>query len=817
MRTEDGLAMLPEIHRQVLTLHYLGGLSCLEIGQFLGASPDTIAKRLSRARAKLKKEMLILMNTHFAQQKLQPAFTFNIIEAVKRTRIQPNPQTPAIPVGFAALGILALTLLCLTVPLDQFPAIGNMVGAPAPSEIEVTEVGEIPVDAVVLAETAIVSSGDGKKDLARNPQPTDIVLAANAETEVETTIKPTARFGRGIVHRIAYSPDGKLIAVMGALGIWLYDAETLTDEVGMIPKGANAIAFSPDGQTLASGDLTDSTVHLWDVQTQKRVGRLLSPGQKGVTALTFTLDGNTLAVGLANGDIVLWDMSTQQQIARLDTPSRILWTLAFSPNGQLLASGGVEDTTISLWDVQTQKLVGAFEGHTRGKGQPPSGVSSVAFNPNGKTLASGSAFDNTVRLWDVANRTQIALLLGNDELLVSDEDAEINTVAFNSDGTILAAAGDDAKIRLWDVQTQKRIGVLNTKAGGLNSIVFHPNGKILASLNGAFKRGRYKGGDMVVRLWNVKTRKQITVSQNHTAAIESVALSPDDALLASGHDDGVVRLWDMQTQKQIATLTGHKAAVRSVAFSPDGTLLASGGKDRARLWNVRNRARFWNVRKRKQIADFKHQVIVESVAFSPDGRILASVDDNCVRLWDTRRNRAVGVLGQEPPREGPIGFDSIIQSVAFSPDGTLLATGGIDNTLRLWDVQNRQEIFRHEPAQWGNIHAVAFSPDGKTLASAGTHKEIYLWRVSEQELIATLKTSAMVWTLAFSPDGRFLATDLGAQIRVWDMKTQAEVTTLEGGVWPIYSIVFSSDGKKVVAGSLDGTIRVWDTDKFGGN
>ena len=824
----ETLAMLPEIHRQVLTLHYLGGLSCLEIGQFLGASPDTIAKRLSRARSKLKKEMLILMNTHFAQQKLQPAFTFNIVEAVKRTRIQPNPQTPAIPVGFAALGILALTLLCLTVRFDQFPAIGNMVGAPVPSETEVTEVGEIPVDAVVLAETAIVSSGDGKKDLARNPQPTDIVLAANAETEVETAIKPTTRLGKGRVHRIAYSPDGKLIAMMGALGIWLYDAETLT-EVGMIPKGANAIAFSPDGGTLASGSWSD-TVHLWEVSTQKRVGRLMSPRQRSVTTLAFTPDGNTLAVGYGKGDIVLWDMSTQQQTALLNTPSSVLWTLAFSPNGQLLASGGVEDTTISLWDVQTQKLVGAFEGHTRGKGQPSSGVSSVAFNPNGKTLASGSAFDNTVRLWDVANRTQIALLLGNDELLVSDEDAEINTVAFNSDGTILAAAGDDAKIRLWDVQTQKRIGVLNTKAGGLNSIVFHPDGKILASLNGRIaSTGRHKGGDMAVRLWDVKTRQQIAVSQNHIASIESVALSPDGALLASGHHDGVVRLWDMQTQKQLATLEDHKAAVRSVAFSPDGTLLASGERDSARLWDVQ---------KRKRVAVFKkNNTIVESVAFSPDGKILASVDDSCIRLWDTRRNRAIGVLGPEPLHEGPIRFNSIIRSVAFSPDGTLLASGGIDNTLRLWDVQKRQEIFMHKLAQQGNIMAVAFSPDGKTLAVAGTHKKIYLWSapeqelittlntstivwkwsVPEQELIATLNTPTIVWTLAFSPDGRFLAADLGANIRVWDMKAQAEVTTLEGGVRAVTSIVFSSDGKKVVAGSLDGTIRVWDTDKFGGN
>ena len=807
----ETLAMLPEIHRQVLTLHYLGGMSCREIGQFLGVSPHAIAMRLNRARSKLKKEMLTLMDTHFAQQKLNPAFTFNIVEVIKRTRIQPNPQTPLIPVGFAALSLLALTLLCLTVPFDQFPAIGNMVGTPISSETEVTEVGEIPVAEVVLAETAIVSSGDGKKDLARNPQPTDIVLAANAETEVETAIKPTTRLGKGRVHRIAYSPDGKLIAVMGALGIWLYDAETLT-EVGMIPKGANAIAFSPDGGTLASGSWSD-TVHLWEVSTQKRVGELRLPGQSRVTALNFTLDGNTLAVGSGTGDITLWDMSTQQQTALLNTPSSVLWTLAFSPDGKLLASGGYNDATISLWYVPTQRLVGSFEEHARNTRRQTHGVSSVAFSPDGKTLAAGSRFDDTVCLWDVATHSLITLL----ENSADEEYKGVHSVAFSPDGTILAAAGDDAKIRLWDMQIEREpgalkenvrlIGVLNTNAGGVSSIAFRPDGKTLASLNGRMaSTGRHKGGDMAVRLWDVKTRQQIAVSQNHIASINSVALSPDGALLASGHHDGLVRLWDIQTQKQLATLKGHKAVVESVAFSLDGTLLASGGKDRARLWNVR---------KRKQIRTFKHKAIVESVAFSPDGRTLAAVDYNCIRLWDVRRNRAVGVLGPEPPHRGPFTL-SIIRSVAFSPDGTLLASGGIDNTVRLWNVQNRQEIFRHERAQQGDILTVAFSPDGKTFASAGTGKGIYLWRVVEQELIMTLNQE-WITALAFSPEGRFLAAGTGAEIRVWDMKTQTEVTTLEGCASRVNSIVFSSDGKKVVVGSLDGTIRIWDMAGFGDN
>ena len=194
----EALSELPEIHRQVLSLHYLGGLSCREIAQFLGISPHAIAMRLSRARAKLRKEMLTMMQSSFDGQKLHSAFTLNIVEIIRRTQIQPNPQVPAIPIGIAVVSLLTLSMLYLFVSVDQFPAIGKLVGAPILSETRIAEVGEIPVDVVMLSNTSVVSSGDGKKDLGKNSRLTNGVQAADTHTEAATGTQnePIARLGK---------------------------------------------------------------------------------------------------------------------------------------------------------------------------------------------------------------------------------------------------------------------------------------------------------------------------------------------------------------------------------------------------------------------------------------------------------------------------------------------------------------------------------------------------------------------------------------------------------------------------------------------
>ena len=176
--------------------------------------------------------------------------------------------------------------------------------------------------------------------------------------------KPTARIGKGNFGEMAYSPDGTLFAIAGSLGIWLYDAKTLT-EIGLLEghtAEVRSVAFSPDGLQLASGaNWPDNTIRLWDVGAKKQ---------------TAVLKGHTSLVG----------------------------SLAFSPDGKTLASGSF-DATIRLWDMEVMRQIDVLRGHREH-------VRSVDFSPDGKTLASGGGRreDYTVRLWDVAARKQIAVL-----------------------------------------------------------------------------------------------------------------------------------------------------------------------------------------------------------------------------------------------------------------------------------------------------------------------------------------------------------------------------------------------------------------------
>jgi len=159
---EDALSSLPEVYRQVITLYYLGGMSNREIAGFLGVAPNAIKMRLSRARMQLKEEVLAMMSATFEQQKLKSGFTFRIVEAVKKIRIDPISTVKGLPWGLSLATGIIIAVACLKPNLISFNNIGTPIYSALPGEMKVLKTGEIPVDVIKNSNILILSSQHGK-------------------------------------------------------------------------------------------------------------------------------------------------------------------------------------------------------------------------------------------------------------------------------------------------------------------------------------------------------------------------------------------------------------------------------------------------------------------------------------------------------------------------------------------------------------------------------------------------------------------------------------------------------------------------------
>jgi WD40 repeat protein/transcriptional regulator with XRE-family HTH domain len=547
----------------------------------------------------------------------------------------------------------------------------------------------------------------------------------------------------GAVHSVAFSPDGTTLAATASGTVQLWNAHTHQPVRSPFPPLASplsSVAFSPDSKTLAIGD-DEGIIRLWNRTGHQPVTSLQVPRGRGlrlagvkpfsgVSSVAFSPRGNTLATGSDDGKVKLWNTVTSRHTHTLNGHDGQIFSVAFSQHGTTLAAGA-GNGIIELWRPVTHKQLSPLNGNA-------GTIYSVAFRPHGNTLAAGTAA-GTVQLWNAARHLQIATLKGNG--------GPVYSVAFSPDGKTLASASADGTIRLWNVaspQHPQQITALPSQAGTVYSVAFSPDGNTLAtgnsndtvqlwdvhtsrsvgrpliSPNGGVAAAALSlqgntlaiGNARTVQLWDVHTDHAAGPSfTSPNGDITAVALSTDGNTLAIGYSNDTVQLWDMRPWHQVRAplRTGE---VISLAFSRDGTTLATGNAD--------GTVHLWDVRTGHSTGRLLPTSEVFSLAFSPDGTTLATGNaDGTVQLWDIAKRRSIG---------GPLAAMTV-RAVAFSRNGKTLATGSSDGVVRLWDVANHQPIITLT-SRASTVYSVAFSADGKTLAVESAGRAVQLWNVA---------------------------------------------------------------------------------------
>jgi len=575
------------------------------------------------------------------------------------------------------------------------------------------------------------------------------------------------------IYAATFSPDGRIMAT----GSWdttikLWDVQTQKQIRTLSGHRlfVNDVAFSPDGQLLASASY-DMTVKVWDVSTGQEHGTL-SGNDRAVACVAFSPDGQMIASGSENNRIRLWNVAGMRAITSFAGSGRGVDSVAFSPDGRVLAGafGGPEWGEVRLWELPSGKPLGVLRGHK-------ARVSDVAFSSTGSILASAS-WDHSIKLWDYAAQREIVTLNGHDK--------EVGCLDFSKDGRLLVSGGFDKVVCLWDATTHTLIRKLPGHKQEVRTVAFSPNRPTLIT----------GGWDRTVRLWDYRSGEQIGIFSGFYGTAEAISYSPDGKTLATGGPDHFVRLWNTENWRSSRVLSGHSDGISSVAFNPQGNLLASGSQDKTiRLWNPMTGETV------KVLTG--HSDEITTIAFRPDGQFLASGTGSVpgeIKIWRISDGKDVGTLK---------GHENTISSVAFSPDGQILASGSSDGTVRLWNLTTgRCKILSGHDT---TVTSVAFSPDGKTLASGGWDGHLRLWKVADGTAVGDLASEkGEVTTVSFYMQGTLLVSGAkSGAIEFWNLATRKRVKMFQGHTQDIRSLSFDPTGQTLATASWDGTIKLW--------
>lgn len=803
---DEELHRLAEKHRAVLILHYLEGKKIEQVADELGLPQGTVASRLARGKAILRSR---LTRRGVA---LSAGFVAGVLDAPVEAAVVPAAivhdtfQTARLLTrGATAAGHASTRAICLAEAMwkSMFVTKAKAAAVLMMASLLATGTGvvayQISTGQAPIPEQPepVAHAQPADKKTSQEQERRRVDLAGDPLPEGAIARMGTMRFRHGnTVSSLTFLQEGRSLLASDWSGIYVWDARTGGQLRRIGPDFQTQLrscSLSADGKRLATTEHHGHTIQVWDVGSGKLIRQFDAPR---FSSARLSPDGTTVASWSGN-TIHLWDVAGGKEIRHWIADSKIVHDLVFSPDSKELVSGG-DDKTIHVWEVATGKEKRQITGHRNEVGH-------LLFSPDGKLLASvgcsthefkrpnGSLIlrnpDDKIHLWDLESGKELReLALPKEKPMAKDTTAlptGIGAMAFTHGGKQLAATATtfkDQAVHFWDVSTGKETGRIT--APFTVSLALSADDKLLAT-----------GTIDTIRLWDVRTGKEVEVTKGHRGSVYRLSLSPDRRVVASASMDGTVRLWEALTGKEQHRLLGHEGGVFAVAHSPDGRTLASGGTNDGTI-------RMWDARTGQELRRFpKRGETVFSLAFSPDGTALASSESTgMICLLDSVTGKPLHEMKAVP------------SCLSFSPNGKILYAWG-DKKVRAWDTATGKSIKEFFAGHEDRSYTAAFAPNGKWVAVGGQEAVVILYDLETgKEFKRLTGFPGAASALAFSPDSRTLAWGAwyGGPVVLLEIATNQQRCRFSGHSGRIHSLVFSPDGKFLASGSADTTILLWD-------
>lgn len=484
--------------------------------------------------------------------------------------------------------------------------------------------------------------------------------------------------GDGDILALAVAPQGDWLVAGDSQGttVWI---DIATWQVKHKTEGGStvrAMAWSPDGGRLATAR-SDHAVELWDAANQA-IPRILAGHQQPVSSIAFSPDSQSLASGDATGELIRWEVTTGKRLTTYAfrkglvsapaSPERNslnaqmqIEALAFSPDQSVLAAGTLGGYTQTFQVDSGAELSPIFQ-------QAP--VTDLDFSDDGTRLRVATQAGDVSAWWRAPDAPR----------LLRGHEGSVRFAALDATGQRAVTGGVDRHLRVWDVAQQSLTHSLENAGEAIAGGALSSDGRRAVT-------GGYGSGIM---LWDLGDMKSLGKRYGHKKRVWAFDFAPDGERFATGSDDQTVRVWEFSSQKTIRTIE-LDSPVRFVRFSPDGTSLATATVD-PRGWQFPGRLQLWSLPSGKLVTELRgHEVAVNAAVFSPDGKELTSCDANgIVTCWNAITGELLKSLSRPfgLSHAGTVGSRDLIAMRRFS-NGILLVKNGTLTPLSEFDVPTR--------------------------------------------------------------------------------------------------------------------------------